>query len=921
MTTPSAESFGALLRKYRTAAQLTQAELAERASLSVRGINDLERGARTSPRPETVRLLADALVLQAEARTVFLAAARRGPRGPAREQVLTEQPTTVGTVLPTDPTTAAESAREAGEPVAVHSFLIADVRGYTNYTVEHGDEQAAQLATRFASLARQVVAAHGGRVLEVRGDEALAVFTSSRHALRAAVALQTAFQQATAEDASLPLPVGIGVDAGEAVPVEEGYRGAALNLAARLCALAKAGETLASETVIGLARRVEGLVYEVCEPAVLKGFAEPVRFARVSATLPTADIAAGALREQAPAPDGVTRPAEPRVQTSMSLPAGAFLGALPEGQLVSREAELERINSALDAVTGGAGRLLLLAGEPGVGKTRLAQEAMVAARERGFLIATGRCYEPQMEVPYYPFLETLHHALRQAPTDVWKALAERWPDMVRLLPEEMPGEHGFRLTNLVDARGLGDDRQRLFWQVTRFFQTLAAVQPIALLLDDLHWADEASVDLLAHLTRHTRGDRMLLLGVYRDVEVTRRHPLEGALRDLQRERLVERIAVRRLSAEGTRALIGAVLRVEEVSEAFAGLLHGRAEGNPFFTGELLRDLIERGAVYQDEHGRWERHEIGEIAVPEGVRAVIGQRVGRLAADTQEALVAAAVLGQVFAFDELLDMMGRGEDEVESALEEATGAGLIREESGRDQVGGAYAFVHALIQHTLLGELTARRRRKLHRAAGEVLERLPDRVRAARAAELAWHYIEATEFARALPYTLQAGDQATALYAHAEAERHYRLAAELSTEQGDAAHEAESREKLAAAVLWLDRYDDYRVELERAEVLYRHLDDLEGIRRVVAARSLLEPPTDGLAHVKAQLESIPVPASPGALALCRAASSLSREAGLYADALLYGEQAVGIAREVGDERLQCEVTAVLLSWTRICATVS
>src|SRR5947209_1336084 len=204
--------FGELLKRHRRFRGLTQEELAERSTLSVRAISDLERGLKYRPRKDTVQLLADAFELRGADRTDFVAAARsvgqsRGREGPE------------------------------GEPATrVRTFLIADVRGYTRMTVEQGDAAAARLARRFAELTREVVGAHDGSVLELRGDEVLSVFDSSRRALQAAVALQERF--AGEPDDDLPLRTGIGLDAGEAIPVEGGYRGSALNLAARLCSLA-----------------------------------------------------------------------------------------------------------------------------------------------------------------------------------------------------------------------------------------------------------------------------------------------------------------------------------------------------------------------------------------------------------------------------------------------------------------------------------------------------------------------------------------------------------------------------------------------------------------------------------------------------------------------------------------------------------
>jgi len=178
---------------------------------------------------------------------------------------------------------APRSESEAPRDADVHAFLIADVRGYTSFTQERGDEQAARLAARFAGVAREIVEANGGRVLELRGDEALAVFGSPRAAIRAAVACQQRFVEQTIADTSLPLTVGIGIDAGEAVPVEGGYRGAALNVAARLCSLARAGEVLASRELVHLARLVEGVSFAARPDAEVKGIDKPLQVVAIRA--------------------------------------------------------------------------------------------------------------------------------------------------------------------------------------------------------------------------------------------------------------------------------------------------------------------------------------------------------------------------------------------------------------------------------------------------------------------------------------------------------------------------------------------------------------------------------------------------------------------------------------------------------------
>jgi class 3 adenylate cyclase len=210
---------------------------------------------------------------------------------------------------------------EAGRPPAddgvgsaIHTFLIADVRGYTLFTQERGDEAAAKLAAKFAGIAREGVEGRGGSVIELRGDEALAVFSSARQAIRAALDLQERFVAESIADANMLLPVGIGLDAGEAVPVETGYRGGALNLAARLCGQAGPGEVLASREVTHLARRMDGVRYEDRGSIQLKGLTEPVPIVRISSEAidTTAPFVGMAPRREAMAPPG-SRPWGPRV--------------------------------------------------------------------------------------------------------------------------------------------------------------------------------------------------------------------------------------------------------------------------------------------------------------------------------------------------------------------------------------------------------------------------------------------------------------------------------------------------------------------------------------------------------------------------------------------------------------------------------
>jgi class 3 adenylate cyclase/tetratricopeptide (TPR) repeat protein len=762
------------------------------------------------------------------------------------------------------------------EADSVRTFLIADIRGYTSFTLANGDSAAAELAAKFAAICRDTVESRQGQVLELRGDEALCVFTSVRQAVRAAVELQRRFARETADDPQLPLSVGIGLDSGEAISVEGGFRGTALNLAARLCGRAEAGQILATDTIVALARRLEGISYEELADAQVKGFPGGVRIVEVVAT-PVLEAKDHVETESVPLPG--------------QLPTGRFLGAIPDGVLVAREQELNTLESLLATVLSGSGRLVVLAGEPGVGKTRLAQEITLRARDLGFQVATGRCYEPHQGVPYYPFLEALASVYRSAPSSVRQAAPQRWPQLARLLPDYIPASIGLAESS--------EEQQRLLRAITGFLQEASQARPVAILLDDLHWADEASLTVLQHLARNTRQCPILLLATYRDVEINPDHALESCLLDLSRERLVERLPVRRLAREGTARLLAAAVQTEAVSDELSRLVHSHTEGNPFFVEEVVRSMIEHGDIYL-ENGAWKRRDIAEIEVPESVRSVIGQRVSRMSQDAQELLLQASVFGQTFSFDNLVDLDGRSEDDVERLLDEAFQAGIVQE-MGRD----AYSFNHALTQQALYARLSSRRKRRLHLAAGEALEQAPDPEQ--RAAELAWHFLEADDPARVVTYSLLAGDRAAEVFANAEAERHYLVALEAVLDMGDTAREALVRKRLGVIFSTTARYDDAVDAFDRATSLYAKLDDLNGeveatirLGQTYRGSGRAEQGIERMTELLNRLEGTEHLQWLGELLIVL--ETLYFAVGRYADGLGAAERACKLAMESGDMQL-------------------
>ncbi|HEX6817621.1 MAG TPA: AAA family ATPase [Ktedonobacterales bacterium] len=897
MTVSATVTFGDLLRRLRATAGLTQEELAEQSGLSVEAISALERGTRHTPRKETVLLLVEALQLADEQRDTLLAARRREVSSSALRQVEVGEPTT-----PLGP--------------AVQTFLVAGLRGFARIAQERGEASATRTATRFAGLVREVVAASGGRVAQVQGGQALAVFGLPRQALQAGVALRSRWQA----QPQLAVPLSIGIDAGEATATDGGgFAGGAASLAAKLAGLAGPGEVLSSEGVVHLARRIAGLYYLQRGVAQLKGIEEPVRVVQVTSE-PAQEAPSGAL------PAVTVQPTQSENDATVSappieapLPIGGFLGALPDGTMVAREGELRELIGALDSARDSRGRFVLLSGEPGVGKTRLAQEVSVEARSRDFLVATGRCYDLHSSVPFFPFREALASAYMLAPLSVRAQVPSAWPDLLRLLPEApeaandgaasdaggdvAPASASLRSpapAGPTGAEAAAEDEQRLFWAVTRFLHALAGVRPVALLLDDLHWADSASLALLQHLVRHTRTSRVLLLGAYREVEGKRSAPLQRLVRDLGREQLVQRVALARLRSEGTAALVQSTLGEGEVAEPLVELIHKGTDGNAFFAREVLRSLVERGDVYESE-GRWEARAGVSVEAPESARAVVRQRLEHLSPMAQEVVQEASVLGQIFSFEDVQALRDRAEVEVEAALEAAQAAGLIRE-TGADR----YTFQHGLIQQALYAELPGRRRQRYHRVAGEVLSRLPERERKRRAAELEWHFVEGGVPEEALPYALMAGDQAEAVFAHAEAEQHYRSALELARELGERGREAEALFKLGSLLMTVARYDEAIQTLERAAEVARSAGDLEGRRRAMAQVGRVYARRgagqEGVQRLSPLLATMTGEPSRGEAALQIALADLYSTSGRYREQLAAAERAAEVAKALNDDTL-------------------
>ena len=435
---------------------------------------------------------------------------------------------------------------------------------------------------------------------------------------------------------------------------------------------------------------------------------------------------------------------------------------------VGREAETAELLHWLDRAAVGRGGIVLIGGEPGVGKTRLVEQLLEAALERRCLAVTGRCYEMEGTAPFSPFVELVEQYIRGTSSKVLReTLGDAASEVARLVPDLR------RLfADIPPPLELPPDQQRhyLFKNFSEFLERVSGAATLVVLLDDLQWADDATLALLQHLAPQLAQRPVLMVGTYRDVELDVQRPFATTLETLNRKRLSHRLTLRRLPEAGVASMLTALGGPEPPSSLIARIFQ-ETEGNAFFVEEVFQHLQEEGTLF-GEDGRWRSDlDLEELEVPEGVRLVIGRRLERVSPDAQQVLTFGAVVGRSFSL-KLLEAIGDVTgDALLTALEEAERDYLIVPTAGRQ---ARWEFSHALIRQTLSAGLSLPRRQRLHLRVADAIEQTSTAIEA-RVSEVAHHLYQAGEAAdaeRTAGYLRRAGDQALDTGAMEEAHRHY-----------------------------------------------------------------------------------------------------------------------------------------------------
>jgi class 3 adenylate cyclase len=601
------------------------------------------------------------------------------------------------------------------------TFLLTDIEGSTAAWEAQADAMAMALA-RHDEIVEQVVTSRGGRLIKTRGegDATFTVFDRPSAAAAAAIELQEAIRHEPWELLE-PMCIRVALHTGEVELRDGDYFGRAVNRAARLRSLAVGGQILCSGATAELV--IDSLSDDVLLVDLgmrqLKNLPRPEHVFELR--LETADEPRAAATDVP-----MERPALPAVLAG----PGPFVGRGPE---------LERLLSTWQTALDGGAHAVLIAGEPGVGKTRLAGEWSRHAYEQGALVLYGRCDE-DLGAPYQPFAEALRALIPSLGASRLRGLrgVEALLSLVPGLTEVLPD---VALPTRADP---DTERYALFDAVVAVLGVASTSAPVVLILDDLHWAAKPTLLLLRHLLRFGEHARVQIVGTYRSTDLDRSHPLAAMLADLNRDGSATRLQLSGLDeSDVTTYVAEAGYDDEELARALATV----TGGNPFFLIEALRHVDESG-------GRWD-----PSTLPQGVREAVSRRLSRLPAETNKALAAAAVVGSHFALALVESVVG---EDLIDAFDEASKAGIVIEEPG-----GRYRFNHAIVRQSLLAELASVRRMRLHQKIAATLETEPgadDEL----LAELAYHYFEcawAGNAAKAVEYCRRAADQAMARLAY------------------------------------------------------------------------------------------------------------------------------------------------------------
>lgn len=485
---------------------------------------------------------------------------------------------------------------------------------------------------------------------------------------------------------------------------------------------------------------------------------------------------------------------------------------------IGRDPALATLGHWLDRTRTGDGRTVLIAGEAGIGKSRLVAEVVTRATRQRFRILRGHCFEPDRALPYAPLLDLLRAYAVEAPEGELAQTFALAPTLAGLLPELVTSpstlaNDAFGGTQALEPE---QEKRRLFHALTRFLLDGAAAQPMLVVVEDLHWCDDTSLEFLLHLARRAAGHPLLLLLTYRGDEAPPH--LTHLLAEFDRGRRATEIALERLTLADTAAMLRAIFTLDRPVRAdFLDVIYELTEGNPFFIEEAVTSLVAAGDIYHAD-GSWQLKEIGVLQVPRSVQDAVQRRAAQVSTPARQALAFAAIAGRRFDFALLREVLQVDEDALVRLIKELIGVHLVVEESSE-----RFAFRHALTRQAIAATLLGRERRALHRRIAEAAERIAGVVPDAQLADLARHYFAAEVWGKALEYGRRAGERAQAMHTPRVAVEQFTLALDAAREMA-LAPSPDLYHVRALAYETLGEFERARADLEAALAAARSVGD-------------------------------------------------------------------------------------------------
>lgn len=438
--------------------------------------------------------------------------------------------------------------------------------------------------------------------------------------------------------------------------------------------------------------------------------------------------------------------------------------------LVGREEELSDLEDGLLSALRGEGGVAVLGGEAGLGKTRLSQELVWRAQRLGCEVMSGACSQADLALPYLPFIEAVGNRLAMVDVEALKReLGPAAVELGRLFPQLSSGP----APPEADAT---QAKSRLFEAMVSLLRAVAGDRGLLLVIEDVHWADPSTRELIDYMTRRLRGAYALVLATYRSDELHRKHPLMPLLQAWRRSAQVSTVELKPLSPAGVGQVISAIFEGEEVGDEFRDFMHSRTDGNPFAIEEMLKAALDRGDIFRTASG-WDRKDVKDLRLPETVRDTVLMRLERLQPEHAEVLRAASVLGRNFTYPLLVSLTGLDAGTVLGGLDISVQHQLLEEEGS----AASYRFRHALTQEAIYDGMLTPRRHQLHSRAADAL-----RAAGAPSIDVAGHLIAAGRTEEAVPVCLAAAAEAMATDAHSDAAELFERALTYMTDKAERA---------------------------------------------------------------------------------------------------------------------------------------